>query len=148
MFVTDDLRIGEIEAVTTPPPILNPQRQSTQLFIDYGRNSSLPIPSNELTVPRVVSQGSLLPTPITPDAARSSYMTSGTDTSRMSGLSDFPSPPAHVPPLPQLSSEHIPLPPRPNESQFHLDVQRPRISREDSHDTFGARSEYSVGQAL
>lgn len=177
MFTVDDLRFGAVEAVATPPAVPAPERHSTQLFIDYEKNTnSLSATAIELNAPqRIVSQGSTLPTPLSPDAARSSYMTSGTDTSRMSGLSDFPVPPAHDFPLPQQqqpSSESLPLSVSAEKnsnhagsekhlgekqldekrggSQMHLDVPRPRpVSREPSQDTFGGnRGEYTVGEAL
>lgn len=71
---------------------------------------------------------------------RSSYGTSGTDTSRMSGLSDFPAPPALL-----LSAAHIPF-----NSHNHRDFgQRPRLEREPSLATFGRpEDDYNIGQAL
>lgn len=53
--------------------------------------------------PRATSEGSLVPPAISADPTRSSYMTTTTDGSRMSGLSDFPEPP----PVEHLTPAHM-----------------------------------------
>ncbi|EKM57675.1 uncharacterized protein PHACADRAFT_26288 [Phanerochaete carnosa HHB-10118-sp] len=159
------LRVGSIEAVSTPPVIFTPQRQSQIISLiehsapgepedergiaaaaaAYFRRDSEPAEPRLLLVP---SPRSTLPSPLTPNT-RSSYMTSNTDTSRMSGLSDFPAPPTV---LPSSSSAAVSA-----TSLLHPHVGaelRPRLEREPSLATFGrqdsaASSEYGlIGEAL
>lgn len=88
--------------------------------------------------PRMVSSTrSTLLSPLSPNT-RSSYMTSNTDTSRMSGLSDFPAPPALVP------SAAV--------SATTLHAPSLRLERAPSLSTFGRQdsaSDYgTIGEAL
>lgn len=139
----ETFRVGSIEAVSTPPIINTPHRFSTELSLightaaDFGVTIDDRRDSDYLE-PRVVSERSTLLTPISPNA-RSSYMTSNTDTSRMSGLSDFPAPPSLLPPSANISASN-------------LHAEPPRLVREPSHGTFGRQdsaSEYGViGEAL
>ncbi|KIP07213.1 hypothetical protein PHLGIDRAFT_127761 [Phlebiopsis gigantea 11061_1 CR5-6] len=138
----DSLRVGSIEAVSTPPIINTPHRFSTEpSLVGHGapdedrRNSEY----LEHLEPRVISERSTLLTPVSPNA-RSSYMTSNTDTSRMSGLSDFPVPPNLLPSTDVAVSTNI------------LQTLPPRLVREPSHSTFGRQDSASdfgtIGEAL
>ncbi|KAF7799650.1 hypothetical protein EIP86_010890 [Pleurotus ostreatoroseus] len=132
------VRMGEVEAVSTPPIISSPQRYSTQLsLVGHGESVGRPISSEFGPPPRITSQQSNLLTPLTPNT-RSSYMTSNTDTSRMSGLSDFPAPPSNTLIIP--SSSLI--------ANINLTVP-PSLLREPSQDTFGRHTDDEhVGEAL
>ncbi|THH17082.1 hypothetical protein EW146_g3662 [Bondarzewia mesenterica] len=97
------LRLGSIEAVTTPPVEMADHRFSGHLSLvgDVGGRRSMDgsRKSDELATrtPRHISQGSsLVPPHSARDMARSSYVTTDTSQSRMSGLSDFPAPPEQL----------------------------------------------------
>ncbi len=138
-FLSAELvRMGEVGAALTPPAISNPQRFSTQLsLVGHGEPAERPT-SNELAPPpRIQSQQSALLTPLTPNT-RSSYMTSNTDLSRMSGLSDFPAPPSHALAIPSSTSI----------ANKNLSVPPP-LTREFSQDTFGRQTDDEhIGEAL
>ncbi|GJE85336.1 hypothetical protein PsYK624_014150 [Phanerochaete sordida] len=136
------LRVGSIEAVSTPPVIYTPQRHSHDVSLighsaptDEADAGSDTRRDSEFLDPRLLlSARSTLLSQLSP-VTRSSYMTSNTDTSRMSGLSDFPAPPTDV--SPSSLAPPAPL----------------RIVREPSLATFGrqdsASSEYGpIGEAL
>lgn len=94
-------RVGMVESVSTPPAIFSDERRisfSGQLssFEHDKAGDESHSPSSR---PRTLS--GLQPPP--PDAARSSYITTS-DASRMSGLSDFPSPPRDA-----LTPRHLSL---------------------------------------
>lgn len=101
------LRFGAIAAVTTPPAVFD-DRTHTPLVADQVVHPSPVKHTITDTAPqsddphRVTSQMSLLPPSVTGDATRASYMTSTTEESRMSGLSDFP-----VPPIQNLTPAHM-----------------------------------------
>lgn len=88
-------RFGAIEAVTTPPAIVHDHKH-------FGRHLSFTADAigeanlAHMASERVLSTATSL-SPISGDALRTSYLTSTSEGSRMSGLSDFPQPPA--PPL-------------------------------------------------
>ncbi|KAH8082808.1 hypothetical protein BXZ70DRAFT_585687 [Cristinia sonorae] len=99
------LRVGEIEAVVTPPIITTPHRESTRLSVIQDLVDQLEPGQDEedgLSPLRAISQYSVpsryssLVSPLSPNATRASYMTSDTEPSRMSGLSDFPVPPTQT----------------------------------------------------
>lgn len=95
-------------------------------------------------VPRSPSDDAMLLSPLTPHT-RSSYRTSGTDISRMSGLSDFPTPPTLLLPSAAYTRHNN----NNNTSTDHLEFVRPRLEREPSMATFGrSEDEYTIGQAL
>lgn len=97
--------MGSITAVTTPSPMRSPHRASTSgipQHFTYSNHVTNLFPAHitlfdEDEHERVTSLSSSL-SPIGTHLTRSSYMTTGTDTSRMSGLSDFPVPPADLTP--------------------------------------------------
>ena len=144
IFMSESLRVGSIEAVSTPPIINTTQRFSTELsLVGHGAPDTGVEDRRESDYfePRVASQRSTMLTPLSPNA-RSSYMTSNTDTSRMSGLSDFPVPPTVLPvsaPAASMSATSLHAPP-------------PRLVREPSHSTFGRQDSASdfgtIGEAL
>ena len=84
--------------------------------------------------------GSTLLTPLSPNA-RSSYMTSNTDTSRMSGLSDFPTPPSLFPPADMSTTSLAAVPPR-----LAREYSTGTFGQHDSDGADGANS--TIGQAL
>ncbi|KII87908.1 hypothetical protein PLICRDRAFT_176665 [Plicaturopsis crispa FD-325 SS-3] len=97
------LRMGSIEAVTTPPTTAGDHRISSHLTYLEDRlaqsghphdRGSADQPAESST--RILSTDSLQP-PHSFDLARFSYVTSNTDTSRISNLSDFPVPPKATP---------------------------------------------------
>jgi serine/arginine repetitive matrix protein 2 len=87
------LRLRAVEAVTTPPAIVHDHRDLRPVSLIADKVDPSEASNIEEEYQRVTSRGSLAP-PITSDPTRSSYMTSTTDGSRMSGLSDFPEPPS------------------------------------------------------
>ena len=130
--------MGEVGVVSTPAAVTSPHRFSTELsFVEQEQDEPQDLTFGpHLRPPRVISQQSSVPTPVTANT-RSSYMTTGTDASRMSGLSDFPAPPTQTVPFTNPPSNNT--------------LTVPRLLREISLDTFGrqADDEYSVvGQAL
>ncbi|KAI0338039.1 hypothetical protein BDW22DRAFT_1363405 [Trametopsis cervina] len=134
-------RLGEVEAVSTPPIINTPARFSAELSLvghdvhDVHEDNTLRVNVRHSNRHSERSIGLSPMSPFTPNT-RSSYRTSGTDTSRMSGLSDFPAPPSLLPPSSRLA-------------YTSTDSDRPRLERESSYATFGrADDEYSIGQAL
>ncbi|KAI0781930.1 hypothetical protein C8Q75DRAFT_812074 [Abortiporus biennis] len=161
------VRVGEVEAVSTPPVVKSPQRFSTALSINYeGIRNQLRPRSDERALSFSQHSSSLM-TPVSPNAARSSYMTTNTDGSRMSGLSDFPVPPQAVnlshfsanPTLLGALALSQPLSQTVNQVQSQDDSdltlqipEHPPLLREPSHDTFGTRSadsgDYIVGEAI
>ncbi|KAK7685525.1 hypothetical protein QCA50_011391 [Cerrena zonata] len=144
-----NFRIGEVEAVSTPPVESSAQRFSQRLSVvadeENQRNSHIPST-------RVASSQYGL-SPLTPDAARSSYMTSDTG-SRMSGLSDFPAPPtltSHMSIGPYITrSEDNTLTTFDDSQHTTTMTLPPPLLREPSQDTFGIRlrSRDNVGEAL
>ncbi|KZT66249.1 hypothetical protein DAEQUDRAFT_813694 [Daedalea quercina L-15889] len=143
---TGHMRVGNIEALTTPVVLSSPQRSSTRLsFIHFLRDNEQRA-SQDVPAARVNSAYSSLGAPLSSEAARSSFMTSGT--SRMSGLSDFPVPPTDITPE-QLSVLNSYFDDNRNSQQDNdfLSPPRPRVLvREPSTATFGAQTE--IGQAL
>ncbi|KAH9959954.1 hypothetical protein BC827DRAFT_1268453 [Russula dissimulans] len=105
------LRMGTIEAVATPVTTVPAYRLSFSGIVDGGRSqeSLLRVSADEerstpspMLIPSPIPQGSrsslflaALPSATT-EVTRSSYLTDGTGTSRMSGLSDFPAPPTQT----------------------------------------------------
>ena len=140
------MRVGEIEAVSTPSVFKQPQRFSTHL--DHFETELSPTDTQSPQSHRVISQGSSLGVPVSSDAARSSFMT---NTSGMSRLSDFPAPPS------QITASHLSIlhayygdgshiPPDDDERRDDPDTARPRLVREASQATFGSRQQ--MGEAL
>lgn len=94
------LRFGAVQAVSTPPAVLYDHRALGHLSLTVDKIDMPDHPPQNAVSERITSHASLSPAVASPDVARSSYMTSTTDGSRMSGLSDFPEPPpvAHLTP--------------------------------------------------
>jgi len=91
---SDDLRLGQVEVVTTPPPVRSVHRLSSSghvTLVDAPDGSEIVKSSTNLGL----RQTSTLSTGVT----RSSCMTNDTNTSRISGLSDFPRPPSNAVPV-------------------------------------------------
>lgn len=99
-------RVGLVEAVSTPPAMFSDHRMSDHLSYveDPERRSEESMDDVTERQARIKSQSSLQP----PSAGvtRSSYMTTSTNGSRMSGLSDFPAPPAQL----RMTPSHTSLP--------------------------------------
>ncbi|KAI0692900.1 hypothetical protein BC835DRAFT_1492116 [Cytidiella melzeri] len=136
-------RLGEVEAVSTPPITTSAARFSAELSLvehDNPEDNTLRV---DTSVIHRLSERSTLLSPRSPYSpnTRSSYRTSGTDISRMSGLSDFPAPPTLLPISSRLQYVH---------HHHHQDSSdRPRLEREPSSATFGrADDDYAIGQAL
>ncbi|KAI8974784.1 hypothetical protein BD414DRAFT_423838 [Trametes punicea] len=133
------LRIGEIEAISTPPVSATPKRFSTHLStFSYPEGDLSPL--GEANSHRIVSQQSSLGVPLSSDAARSSFMT---NTSGMSGLSDFPAPPSHD--ASHLSILNAYYGERARDYLDQSDPSRPGLVRETSHATIGSQQ---MGEAL
>ncbi|KIJ62118.1 hypothetical protein HYDPIDRAFT_95007 [Hydnomerulius pinastri MD-312] len=115
------IRHGLIEAVA-PSPVHSPRRASTHLSILEGVEEQADVLSPVASY--TTSQ------PHSADALRSSYMTSTSDNSRMSGLSDFPLPPAHRP---------IPQPGHMSILQAYFEATPPS-SESQGHDQLGSGS--------
>ncbi|KDQ52156.1 hypothetical protein JAAARDRAFT_40502 [Jaapia argillacea MUCL 33604] len=142
-------RLGTVEAVLTPPAVSGERPLSGHLsLIDGDSGHSLgmhPISHDPHSSHRIVSQASLGP-PRSADLARSSYMTSDTGGSRMSGLSDFPAPPVLLPTPAHISTlqsyfgdtprDHI-------EDPFPVDT-RPRRHNPEYRTTFGGDEEIEL----
>ena len=144
---------------TTPPPFASPQRFSSHLsFIGFAQSQS----SSNLSqlherepVPRIRSQISSMNAGVS-EAARSSYLTS--DTSRMSGLSDFPVPPMDGHTVSSVldtyfDGSHLST----SDGSFDLSLlpdpaapltHAPLLSREPSNRTFGGEPDEVMGEAL
>ncbi|KAI9511037.1 hypothetical protein F5148DRAFT_1281206 [Russula earlei] len=104
------LRMGTVEAVSTPPATIPAYRLSFMGDVQGHSQESLLRVTADTRAPSTPSpilasiahQGSrtsLLPAALpsaTTEATRSSYLTDGTGTSRISGLSDFPAPPTQT----------------------------------------------------
>ncbi|KAI0823498.1 hypothetical protein BC628DRAFT_511022 [Trametes gibbosa] len=134
------LRIGEIEAVSTPSIFASTKRFSTHLSaVSHPEGEISPV--SEYHSRRIVSQSSL-GVPHSSDAARSSFMT---NTSGMSGLSDFPAPPN------QITPNHMSIlnayfgEGAHDYRESHYDPARPSLVREASQGTFGPPQ---MGEAL
>ncbi|KAI0641468.1 hypothetical protein C8Q79DRAFT_919456 [Trametes meyenii] len=135
----DNVRIGEIEAVSTPPIFATPKRFSTHLSAMYPEGEVSP--ESEHPLRRIVSQQSSLGVPMSSDAARSSFMT---NTSGMSGLSDFPAPPNQIASHLSILNAYYGEGAR----DYHEDrysLSRPGLVREPSQATFGPQQ---MGEAL
>ncbi|KAI0367408.1 hypothetical protein BV20DRAFT_950322 [Pilatotrama ljubarskyi] len=136
----ENVRIGEVEAVSTPPVFATPKRFSTHLSaVNHSEGES---PVDERDSRRIVSQQSSLGVPMSSDAARASFMT---NTSGMSGLSDFPAPPNQITPghmsiLNAYFGEGAH-----DYRESHSDLSRPGLVRETSQATFGQQQ---MGEAL
>ena len=146
------MRVGSIDALTTPAAVSSPQRSSTRLsFVHFLRENAAQQEQQagqDVVVPRVHSAYSSLGAPVSSNAARSSFMTSGTDASRMSGLSDFPVPPTDIN-TERFSVLDSYFDDSRNSRQDNgfLSLPRPGVLvREASTTTFGGHSE--IGQAL
>ena len=86
----DLFRLGQVESVTTPPPMSSDHRMSGHLsFIEEHAGHR---GNNTGNTGRITSHPSLRPPTV--DLTRTSYTTNSTG-SRISGLSDFPVPPVH-----------------------------------------------------
>ncbi|OBZ65576.1 hypothetical protein A0H81_14474 [Grifola frondosa] len=144
-----DLRLGAVEALSTPPLFATPKRFSTHLSVlgyqEGERSPQSAHHSEDVQPSRIMSQQSSLAAPLSSDAARSSFMT---NTSRMSGLSDFPAPPTNVSPghMSLLSNYYGDKPHNPPDTSFDFDFTRPTLVREPSRGTFGGSQE--MGEAL
>ncbi|KAH9848795.1 hypothetical protein C2E23DRAFT_785522 [Lenzites betulinus] len=145
----EHMRIGEIEAVSTPPIVSSDKRFSTHLSavgfpVGAGAGSGEASPMSEYHAHgRVVSQGSL-GVLHSSDVARSSFMT---NTSGMSGLSDFPSPPDGVTPS-HMSILNSYFGDGARERDYRggrFESVRPALQREASQGTFGPAQ---MGEAL
>jgi len=88
------LRLRAVEAVTTPPAVVHDHRDLRPVSLVVDKVEPSEALNTEEGRQRVTSRGSLAPPITSTDPTRSSYMTSTTDGSRMSGLSDFPEPPS------------------------------------------------------
>lgn len=95
------LRFGAIEAVATPPAI-NLDHKVFGRHLSFTADAIGEANSAHMASERVFSNAASL-SPNSGDALRSSYITSTSEGSRMSGLSDFPQPPA---PPPHLTPAH------------------------------------------
>jgi hypothetical protein len=103
------LRLGAVEAVTTPPAVVHDHQAFRPIsfvadhvdITEQAANIDGNLRSEETQ--RIVSHGSLAPPIVSAEPTRSSYMTTTTDGSRMSGLSDFPEPP----PVEHLNPAHM-----------------------------------------
>ncbi|CAL1698942.1 unnamed protein product [Somion occarium] len=146
---SDNFRFGEVGAVSTPPAVPNPHRFSTRLSLIVDDEEHDRHLGSDLASARIPSSQFNL-SPLTPDAARSSYMTSDTG-SRMSGLSDFPAPPTLT------SHMSIGTPYMPHQEDTTLTsigesqntTRPPPLLREESNDTFGIRLRRdNFGEAL
>jgi len=146
----EHLRLGTIEALATPPPFASPRRMSSRLSLVHLATRDAPSRESDSEVRlRASSHYSSLGAP-TSDVARSSFMTAGTNTSRMSGLSDFPAPPSDVTP------EHMSVLNSYFDDNPYSRSQRPpdiafaphagSLVREPSQTTFGRQND--AGQAL
>ncbi|OSD04996.1 hypothetical protein PYCCODRAFT_1406322 [Trametes coccinea BRFM310] len=135
----EHLRMGEIEAVSTPPVFATEKRFSTHLST-FRYPDEPTSPTTEPSPHRVVSTQSSLGVPHSSDAARSSFMT---NTSGMSGLSDFPAPPSHDASHLSILNAYYGEGARRYNDQF--DPARPGLVRETSQATFGAQQ---MGEAL
>ncbi|THH32094.1 hypothetical protein EUX98_g2091 [Antrodiella citrinella] len=149
------LRVGEVDAGSTPSIMMSPYRESTRLSViadEAGLDEAAdggPGPLRVLSQYSAPSRYSSLIAPLTPNE-RTSYMTSDTEPSRMSGLSDFPVPPTQTSVF-GMSSEST------SESYHTAETEtaprdRPQHSllREASKDTFGYQHEYDshIGEAF
>ena len=105
------LRMGTVEAVATPIATTPEYRLSFTGIVQGGRSQDSLLrasadeersTSSSMLMPSPIPQGSrssLLPAALpsaTTEVTRSSYLTDGTGTSRISGLSDFPAPPTQT----------------------------------------------------
>ncbi|KAF9788201.1 hypothetical protein BJ322DRAFT_1047667 [Thelephora terrestris] len=81
--ITETLRLGNVEAVSTPPPINSPRRESGHVALvdDIINPTARPILSSTLVLPST-------------SLTRSSHLTIDSGGSRISGLSAFPRPPS------------------------------------------------------
>lgn len=146
------MRVGSIGALTTPAVVSSPRRSSTQLsFVHYLRETRERAEEHgeqDIAAPRVHSGYSSL-RPASYNVARASFLTSGTEASRMSGLSDFPVPPTDISPD-QLSvlNSYFDHSRYSQQDNGFLSSSRPGavLVREASTTTFGGQSE--IGQAL
>ncbi|TBU27978.1 hypothetical protein BD311DRAFT_739615 [Dichomitus squalens] len=135
------MRVGEVEAVSTPSVYAQPQRFSTHLTeMDYDDAQLSPMDTRSR---RAMSGRSSLGVPLSSDATRSSFMT---NTSGMSRLSDFPAPPSLI------TASHLSIlnayygePSRDSQVE-ERDASRPELVREASQATFGSRQQ--MGEAL
>ena len=92
-LVIEPFRVGVVESLATPHATTSPRRSSGHVsLVDEELPQTTEEPDTHL---RIKSQHSLQP-PTSAEATRSSYMTTSTNGSRMSGLSDFPVPPADI----------------------------------------------------
>ncbi|TCD63367.1 hypothetical protein EIP91_005620 [Steccherinum ochraceum] len=161
------LRVGEVEAaILTPNIVTTPHRESTRLSVIEDEDLSPDHRSDGLSPLRVRSRYSSIPSryssisaPFTPNAARASYMTSDTDPSRMSGLSDFPVPPSqtiydHIVPTSSSGSYQTSQPEdsehTSSDTQAQSHPQGQALLRERSKDTFGIQHDYDshIGEAF
>ena len=98
LLIDSPLRFGAIAAITTPLAVTD-DRIHTPLVADQVVHQGPVECKVTEAVPqsdephRITSQMSVVPLSATGDLTRSSYVTSTTEGSRMSGLSDFPTPP-------------------------------------------------------
>ena len=137
------MRVGSIEAVSTPSVFAQPERFSTHLTeMDYDDTMLSPADGRS-GASRVVSGESSLGAPFSSDATRSSFMT---NTSGMSRLSDFPAPPSQIQPSHMSILNAYYLDSKRDSHAEERDSSRPRLVREPSHATFGGRQH--MGEAL
>jgi serine/arginine repetitive matrix protein 2 len=109
--VVDDLRLGQVEVVTTPPPVRSVHRLSSSGVhfhsVPTARNSSpstghvtlVDAPDGSEIVKSSTNLGLRQTSTLSTGVTRSSCMTNDTNTSRISGLSDFPRPPSNAVPV-------------------------------------------------
>jgi hypothetical protein len=142
----DILRLGTVEQLLTPAATDQDQRFSRHLSfgasslvaeigdadadMDFGvspvvTESSQPTSTSSRAM-RAFSSSSLIPPRSAhTDHTRSSFLTSGSGTSRMSGLSDFPIPPDH------LGEPRMPQPQSPTRSRARTRQLSPERAEDD-----------------
>lgn len=149
------------------PPVVNDRTSGhfSLMADEFQTHSEHPIPTSEIVSKtlehqneepqRITSQTSLSPPSAAADPSRSSYMTSTTEGSRMSGLSDFP-----VPPVQNLTPAHMSIihsyfggntPQRQVEDPFSTNEAAPSNNRRHANFrmTFGGSEDMeSISQAI
>ncbi|KAH7929964.1 hypothetical protein BV22DRAFT_1001736 [Leucogyrophana mollusca] len=135
------IRHGVVEAAPTPPALHSPRHASTHLSIKDEADDQ-----DHIISPVTSNTGSELRSA---DAIRSSYMTSASEGSRISNLSDFPAPPMRPNLHTSLLQAYYDATPS-NYTENHVDSDLPRPrphfqGRPESHrTTFGGSEDMNI----
>jgi hypothetical protein len=115
------IRMGFVDSVLAPPIITSTQHQRTSPYTFPEDANEDPDAGHLVSLSTNLSPHLSLPHSVS-DGTRASFMTSGTDASRISNLSDFPAPPSITPAHMSVLHSYFDESPQGEAESFHLET--------------------------